>query len=238
MLRCWLNRPWRSARCFAPGTPHRSPAGSTPGVVEIVKRYCFVVVAAALFALSPAQSVAQTKEDMERLADRLRRVVSSIPEVKTSEEYGKPVVLTVAPTISPMILQGAGRVGAIKFKSPTAPTPRKHFVWAFSPPENLHGWQIVRVKKSAKIGFKNFFNDPDKRYANLPAPLNRQRFILQALDASNFEPNEEYIILFLFADKNVTSLTVALSFVALSESVPIYGDAEALEAALGLVPAK
>jgi hypothetical protein len=200
-----------------------------------MKRCCIIII--ALLTLSSTQSSAQTKADKERIADQLRGVASTIPEVKTSEEYGKPIFLTVAPTTQPIILQGDGRVGAIKFRSPSGRTPRKHFVWAFSPSENLKGWQIVSMKKNAEIAFVNFFKGTDRRYANLPEPLNRQSFILQALDASNFEPNEEYIILFSFKDKNAASIPMALSFVAMSDSMPIYADAEVLEDALGLVRA-
>ncbi len=198
-----------------------------------MKNRCLILL--ALLAIPSLRAEAQTKAEMERLIDRLREVVSSIPEVKPGEEYGKAAFLTVTPTTQPVILQGEGRVGAIKFRSPPGRTPRRHFVWAFSPPANLKGWQIAGVKKTAKISFVSFFDQSSERYANLPEPLGDRPFVLQALDASNFEPGEEYIILFTFEDKSAAGIPVALSFIAMSDAVPIYAEAEALEGALGLV---
>ncbi|HYO90881.1 MAG TPA: hypothetical protein VEQ40_04565, partial [Pyrinomonadaceae bacterium] len=155
-----------------------------------MKNHCILLL--TLLAIPSLRVEAQTKADMEQLTDQLRGVVSSIPKVKPGEEYGKSVFLTVVPTTQPMILQGEGRVGAIKFRSPPGRTPRRHFVWAFSPPENLKGWQIAAVKKTAKIAFVRFFDQSGQRYTNLPAPLDDQPLVLQALDASSFEPDEEY----------------------------------------------
>jgi hypothetical protein len=150
------------------------------------------------------------KQDSPQFAPALQKVRQRFPFVEVSTKRGEAVWNRVT-------LNKRGRVvDAVRFRAPEG--ERRDLYWALAfPRKSLHQWFIIPAEGRMGRGFRNFLEvDTQTLFGEDDAGAAEgveEKAFFQALGGASLEPGREYILWFMFQNKEPADYTMALTFV-------------------------
>ncbi|MGB7157750.1 MAG: hypothetical protein WBD40_06770 [Tepidisphaeraceae bacterium] len=156
----------------------------------------------------------------------LQSVSSRFPILTVSTERGQPVWNKVT------LNRRGKQVDAFRFRVPQG--ERRDMLWSFLCNDLRYEWYIIPATTGRMTGFRrNWYYKPQDILGDR-TPAGSKDLVLQALDAANFKPGDEYLIWFKFRHAKAMPMYIAINLLPAAEDPAAIESSSHIANAVGL----